>query len=120
MVDIKLNPGDDVRVFDQNGSRIGQPDGGWPGKVVKVGRTLVTIAYGYGQGQFRLDTRKLNDNYGHRSFMTPEEVAQTRRQTVAWETLNKAGFQRDYAVKEPPLGLLEALAKVITEYKETP
>lgn len=40
-----LKVGDPVRVFDLNGSRVGQPPGGWEGTVTKKGTKLVTVAY---------------------------------------------------------------------------
>ena len=41
MADIKV--GDEVLVFDVNGRRMGQPEGGWPGEVTKVGRRLAVM-----------------------------------------------------------------------------
>lgn len=94
-----LAVGDAVVVFDVNGRRRGQPPGGWPGLVTKVGRTLVTIRYGHGRGQeeqFRIDTRRVNDSYGHRSFTTPEEAERTERRRVAEAALRDRGVLLDH------------------------
>jgi hypothetical protein len=88
-----------VRVFDTNGSRMGQPEGGWPGRVVKIGRTLVTIDYPAGNRgpyQFRLDTRQVNDNYGHQWFRTEEEAEAEQRLASAVDILRGAGITIEY------------------------
>jgi hypothetical protein len=46
--DDSIEAGDEVRVFDVNGRRARQPDGGWKGTVTKIGRTLIHIDYGNG------------------------------------------------------------------------
>lgn len=91
-----LKPGDAVKVFDVNGRRMGQPEGGWDGTVVKVGRKLAYIDYpgGYGRGPraFRLDTRRSNDGYAHRSVKTPDEASADAALAAAWERLRLLGL----------------------------
>lgn len=88
MASAELKVGQEVRVFDQNGRRMGQPDGGWPGVVTKVGRKLVAIEYSNRSAQFRLDTQVINDGYGHRYFETPEQVIRHQRLGRALKALH--------------------------------
>lgn len=92
---MQVKQGDEVRIFDQNGARIGQPEGGWPGTVVKIGRSLVTIEYRGKQDPFRLDTRVINDRYGHRWFKTLEQAAEDERLRVALATLKAHSIRLD-------------------------
>ncbi|MGS2645884.1 beta barrel domain-containing protein [Streptosporangium sp. G12] len=66
--------GQEVRVFDVDGAEMGQPEGGWPGKVIKVGRRYATVSYRGRTGQFLLGTGRINDAYGHQWIMTLEQV----------------------------------------------
>jgi preprotein translocase subunit YajC len=88
-----LKVGDEVRVFDVNGRRMGQPEGGWSGKIVKVGRTLVTIEYSHKTKTFRMDRRTVNDNYGHQYFKTLGEVADDQRLKRATAAIEERGVE---------------------------
>lgn len=91
MPNIKI--GDEVRVFDTNGSRMGQPDGGWHGVVVKIGRKYATIDYGRRTDQFELDGRRANDPRGARRFKTLDQVAEDERLRRAIETVEERGIE---------------------------
>ena len=71
-----IKAGDEVRVYDVNSApaRRGQHDPGEPGKVVKVGRTLVHIEYFHRTETFRIEDGRRNDNYGHQWFLTLEQA----------------------------------------------
>jgi len=112
-----LAVGDKVRVFDINGRRNGQPNSGWPGEVVKIGRVYATIQYNGGRRQFGLSDHRAHDAWGHQSFQTMEEVSLGERRDSAWATLKGAGIARDgygCGSDRVPLDLLEALAAVVT------
>lgn len=81
-----VEAGEEVRVFDVNGKRVGQPDGGWPGVVVKAGPKLVIINYDGRDTVFRRDEGHTNDNYGHQSYMTLSEADETLR----WDAVTAA------------------------------
>jgi hypothetical protein len=90
----QVQVGDDVLVFDYNGHRIGQPDDGWEGKVVKAGPKLITIDYGkYTTEVFRRESGRANDRYGHQYYKTPEEYAETRRRSDALAALREFGLE---------------------------
>lgn len=114
MPDIKV--GDEVRVFDVNGSRMGQPQGGWHGSVVKVGRKLVDIKYGGRIQKFRIDDRRSNDSYGHQSFKTPAEVTEDERREHAVEALNAQHIQVTPQCRLT-VDQLEALADVVRKFR---
>ena len=97
-----LAEGQEVRVFDRsNGRRTGQPEGGWPGVITRVGRVLVTINYGHRISRsdreyhkttdFRIGTQWLNDKqYGTATrFMTMEQAAKSLRRSAAIKALQK-------------------------------
>jgi hypothetical protein len=117
MTDIK--PRDEVRVFDTNGRRVGQPEGGWVGYVTKVGRTLVHIDYGEGAEHidaFRLVTGRRNDNYGHRYFLTLAQVADRTRRTRADATLQAHGIELSHRFIFT-IEQIEALAEVVKTWE---
>ena len=117
MVDLKV--GDEVRVFDINGRRMGQPDGGWQGTVTKVGRTLVYVDYGHRNGQFRIDTGRANDSYGHRYFKTLEQAASDARLSHALARL-KGGPVRLESGHRLTVEQIERLADLVASFtKET-
>lgn len=98
----KYAVGDEVRVFDVNGRRNGMPKGGWPGTVTAVGRKLMTVSYGgYRNEKFRMDTGRVNDNYGHQYIMTEEEVIDRDLATSAEKRLKDVGL--DLAWGKPKL-----------------
>jgi hypothetical protein len=88
----EVQVGEEVRVFDMNGSRVGQPDGGWPGEVVKAGPKLVTIHYDGRDVVFRRGGGRTNDNYGHQSYKTPEEAEASARMHAAKSALRNLGI----------------------------
>lgn len=95
----KVSVGDEVRVFDVNGHRRGQPDGGYVGTVVKVGRKLVEIKYGYCQAQFRIETGGVNDGYGHQYFLTINETEEQEIRRDALKRLEALGFTVSYKAR---------------------
>jgi hypothetical protein len=113
MSEIKV--GDEVRVFDRTrGRHIVER----PGEVVKVGRTLLTIAYGGNkpyprEAKFRMDTGRINDNYGGVWFKTPEQTAAEECAERATKVLREAGLEIRPGHR-PADVLLEALAAVVS------
>lgn len=110
-----IKPRDEVRVFDTSGRSAGQPAGGWPGIVVKVGRTLAHIDYGDARERietFRLSDGRRNDSYGHRLFLTLAQVAENDRLRAANELLRARGVElshrRVFTIEQR-----EALAEVV-------
>jgi hypothetical protein len=106
----KLKVGDKVIVVDVNFSR-------FTGEVLKVGRKLATIEYRGRTSEFYLETRRVNDNYGHQSYKTLEEVALEDREDAAYKVLKGAGLSRDNYHQKTPLDLLEALAETVKNYQ---
>lgn len=110
-----LQVGDRVQVFDVNGSRKGQPKGGWDGIVVKVGRKLITVDYvsaRQGGDVFRIDTGYRNDDYAHQYLKTVEQAAASLRRGKAVERLRNGGLELTPRV-EIPTETLEALVAVL-------
>lgn len=94
MTDKKFTEGDEIRVFDVNGKRMGQPQGGWPAQIVKVGRTLVTVKLN-GQNRtdkYRMSDQRINDSYGHCYFKTVGQAELDLRRQKAISVL------RDYGI----------------------
>lgn len=116
MGDLKV--GDEVRIFDQNGRRMGQPDSGWPGTVAKIGRTLVHIECRGRTSQYRLDSHRNSD--GFKWFSTLDEVAEMERAERARQTLREHRITLDFG-HGLTLEQVEALADVARTFgKETP
>jgi hypothetical protein len=92
-----LRPGDRVQVFDVNGKRMGQPEGGWDGTVTKVGRQLIYVDYPGARGvngdAFRLDSGLRNDQYCHQSIQTVEQAAENLRRDSVIERLREGGLE---------------------------
>jgi hypothetical protein len=109
MTDIKA--GDEVRVFSRSG-RDPKPD---PGTIVKVGRTLVEVRYLGRVEKFRIDTRRINDNYGDVWFETPEDADRREREIAACVVLRDAGIEfrlgRRFTLEQ-----VEALAEVARSF----
>jgi hypothetical protein len=115
-----IEVGDEVRVFDVNSpaQRRNEPDPGVPGEVVHVARTLVTItSHNYGTMKFRLDTQRVNDNYGHQWFRTPEQVAEDQRVRAGLAALKAAGFEVRTGYR-PSGALIVALAEAARDFPE--
>jgi len=96
-----LKPGDRVQVFDVNGSRNGQPKGGWDGIVTKVGRKLITVTYNgsHRPKAFRLDDGRANDNYGHQHIETVEQATENLRRADILTKLRVGGLELTHRVK---------------------
>lgn len=109
----KPTVGDKVRVFDVNGRHMGQPAGGWPGEVTKVGRTVVYITYGARRDPqpFSIANRRSNDRYRHKSWRTVAEVEAQDRRDAAMEALRSVGLEarRGHQI-DADIGALEELA----------
>jgi len=112
----RLTVGDEVRVFDVfdvNGRRTGQQCGdGWPGRVEKVGRTLVHIRYLGRTEVFRLNTQERNDSYRHQWFRTPGQVVRDNRLLAARAVLRAHHVELGYSC-ELTLEQIEAIAAVL-------
>ena len=114
----KIKVGDKVRVFDVNGRRMGQPDGGWEGEVVRVGSKLAGITYGgYAPKMFRLDTGSANDSYGHQSFLTIEQAEGKARKDAAVQILWEHKVILDFGHKLTT-EQIEALAEVARTFTD--
>lgn len=111
-----LKVGDRVQVFDANGSREGQPPGGWDGTVVKVGRRLITVTYGHGYTTaFRLDDQgRSNDSYGHQHIETVEQAAENARRSEVEAKLRVLGIDLRRQVRIPT-DKLEALVTILED-----
>lgn len=108
--------GDPVKVFDVNGRHIGQPEGGWDGTVVHIGRKLITVEYGPHRKKFRLDSGTVNDKYEHQHILTVSEAAFNRRYRHAVETLYAHGVDVLWRARLS-LAQVEELASVVTRAK---
>jgi hypothetical protein len=111
--DVEVN--EEVRVFDVNDSRVGQPPSGWPGTVVKVGPKLVAISYSGKTQVFRRDEGCANDQYGHQSYMTLEEA------DLAWRERQVRQAFRDLGIDvsrrcELTVDQLEAMVQAGTRH----
>ena len=85
MTDRIVSAGDAVKVFDVNGHRNGQPEDGWDGTVLKVGRVLVHIDYpGWPEDRlpqsFHKDTGQASYPDSSRWFEVPDR---TEREQLA-------------------------------------
>jgi hypothetical protein len=112
-----LTPGDEVRVFYADGRRRdSQPADGYPGEVIKTGRTLVTILWNGHEDAFRLDTGRLDDRYGNTAyFLTPAQAEASARKDAALAVLREAGFEIRLG-RHPSGALVEALAAVVETF----
>ncbi|QGJ95021.1 hypothetical protein SEA_REDWATTLEHOG_160 [Gordonia phage RedWattleHog] len=89
--------------------------------VSKVGRKLVyATMYGRDVG-FRLETRAANDNYGHQSIWTPEEVAERERRAYLDRRLATYGLRSEFGgtkFRELPTEVVEELLEVLDRHAE--
>jgi len=117
---MQYSEGDDVLVFERLNRGVKRE----PGTIVKVGRTLVTIEYGGSYkiaDQFRIDTQRINNKYGHKWFKTPEQVAEDSRRTAAWNIIKECGLERRFDTRtdeDLSTELLEDLAVLLLRHKE--
>lgn len=81
-----------VCVFDINGSRLGQPAGGWPGTVTKAGPKLVTVAYNGTMGVFRRKDGSAAGG-GHQHYLTVDEAEEAQRARAARKNLAALGVE---------------------------
>jgi hypothetical protein len=91
------------------------------GKIVKVGRSLVTIRYESTDIQFRIDTRRRASRPGDSRtwFETADEEPRPRREAAAVRVLRSVGV--DVAVGDRvTLGLLEDLALAVRTRADRP
>lgn len=118
---ITLTVGQEVRVFDVNGKRNGMPEDGYPGRVVRVGRRLVTISQDAGDpGRvFRLEDGRANDSRGHQWFLTLPQVDEMLRYRAAKGILRARGVELSPA-HSFTLDQVEALAGVAKKFGEQP
>lgn len=104
----QYNVGDKVKVFDINGHRHGQPEGGWDGEIVKVGRTLFTARWNGRSAQFYQHGGCIKDNRGHHvALLVPQA-----RLKVALDAIRSRGFvPAEYARHD--IDYLEAVAQAL-------
>jgi hypothetical protein len=112
----ELEENQEVRVYERSHSTARNL--GTSGRVLKVGRTLVTIRYGGSIEQFRIDSQKLNDKiYGNRVyFRTLPQAVLDERRDAATGALNGYGIDFRTSVAAKPLEQLEALAGLIRAF----
>lgn len=80
--------GQQVWIRDVNENRLG---GARRGEIVKVGRSLVTVADGRWSKTFRMADGRANDSYGHAWIQTDEQRADEGRRTGALDALRSVG-----------------------------
>lgn len=103
--------GQEVWVYDADDRKGSRPV---PGTVAKVGRKLVTIAFGSGATKvFRLEDGIANDNYHSAWFLTAEERDRKERRARALAVLDEHGLRTGPRL-EPPLETLEAIAALLS------
>ena len=114
-----------VRVFDVNGKRKGQPEGGWEGEVTRVGRTLFDVTFSYANGSrrqtltFTKESGRTNDKYGHQYVQTSARVRGKPSGAVRRSRSSAAPGSPTAAPGSTPeisTTLLEAIAMVIETY----
>lgn len=84
--------GQEVRRFETY-ARVRDTEG-TPGKVVKVGRSLVHVEFsGWHVEAYRIDTGVINDSYGHTHILTLPELADWNRRAAALAVLDRGGLR---------------------------
>lgn len=112
--------GDEVRVFDGSGSRIGRPVGGWVGTVTSVARKYATVTYGGRTGKFDMATGRDAERYSYRRVKTLTQVAEDERATVARQTLTDFGLYERISGTLPTAALEAVAAALIGELATEP
>lgn len=108
--------GDKLMVFDINGSRMGQPPGGWPGVVIKVGRKYFVVEYsGHRATTFLLEDGRENDSSRHRYVKTPEQAELERRHHQASQELRERKITLDLG-HDFTLEQIEQLAALVRTF----
>jgi hypothetical protein len=113
-----LKVGDRVQVFESNGRRSGQPEGGWDGEVTKKGNKLLTVKWRWSETVFRLDTGQFNSkSYSHFYHVkTVEKAAADLRRNGLLGKLRNLGLEIRFDRKsEFTTDKLEAVVKVLEE-----
>lgn len=111
-----------MRIFDVNGSRLGQPAGGWPATVVKVGTKLVTlrrVGRSWRDEVFRIEEQTKNNDWGHESFLTLAQVAEKSERTRAVETMRAHGITIHSSGGSIPTEKLVAVARTLATFDVT-
>lgn len=128
MTEYTVSVCDPVKVFAVGGHRYGQPEGGWDGVVLKVGRVLVHIEYpGWPEDRlpqsFYKDTRQESSPSDARwsdpdsaRWFEPAELAPRRQEAIG--LLRKYGLDAGLR-RQLPTEVLEQLAAVLTNYDNT-
>lgn len=88
------------------------------GLVTKVGRTLVHVSQRGRVTAFRIDTGTINDNYGHSSVRTQEEMDAAEAESALRERLRATGYQitTKSGFGNVPADLIERVVPVIESY----
>lgn len=112
-----VRAGDKVRLFDVNGTQYGMPPAGWPGKVAKVGRTLLHVADSRWPGGdtsgYRIADGSASDRSGMTWIMTVEEAEHTVQMEAARKFLLSAGFRTEYGQARPSDNLVLQVAAFV-------
>lgn len=110
----KIAKGDTVKVYDTTGMHAGQPDGGWDGTVIHVGRKLVRIDYpGWPadrQPQSFDIERQVSCDDERRSFKTLAQAERDDRENAALAFLREHGLGPLREGTWPTMDILEGAA----------
>lgn len=111
----KYEEGQEIRQFEMY--RRVQDSEGRPGKVVKVGRSLVHVEINGRVEAYKISTGTINDDYGHRYIMTLPELSERNRRNAAIATLERGGlrFKSSTTDGNYTTDQLEALARLINQ-----
>lgn len=109
-----LEVGDRVQIFDRYSKSSGPH--GRDGVVIKKGRVLITVCpVGIPRSDvYRMDTGRINDDYGHSYIKTPEQAVRDAYERDVRDKLYSLGVRFDYGVN-PSISKLEAIIKVMEE-----
>lgn len=114
MTSSDLHLGQEVRVFERN--RRPKQEDSVPGEVVRVGRKLVDIKYGWATVTFRIDTQTINDSYGGVWFKTPEQAIADRRRHEAEQILRMHKITLDFGHRLTD-SQVRALAELVISFE---
>ena len=117
----KLKVGEEILVFDTNGTKVGQPEGGWVGQVISVGPKYITVKYPGGSGvnkttQFGVESWR--NHTGFRQLRTREEHILVKRRAQADVVLREHkvyfGTGNTFTLEQ-----IEQIAKLIGTFPKT-
>lgn len=118
-----LKVDDEVLVYRQTGSK--QDGEEHPGRVTRVGRTLLDVEYAYRgsrtilRATFRRESGHSNDEYGHYRIETPAQREEAQRRATAAKTVESVGLSVGLrAQAQISLALLEELAAVVRKHAD--